>query len=96
MLNGQDYMELNIIVFMQDGKRIKTQNICLEDIGDVIMTRADEIRSMTDEELAEVLFGSCIERMGVEECSYPVGSLKDIPDCKSCILDWLRAESESI
>lgn len=59
-------------------------------------TNADRIRSMTDEELAEVLFGSCIERMGVEECSYPVGSLKDIPDCKSCILDWLRAESESI
>lgn len=60
------------------------------------MTNADRIRSMTDEELAEVLFGSCLECMGVEECSYHVGSLKDIPDCKSCILDWLRAESESI
>jgi hypothetical protein len=51
-------------------------------------TNADRIRSMTDEELAEVLFGSCIEHMGVEECSHPEEA------CKSCVLDWLRAESE--
>lgn len=57
-------------------------------------TNADRIRSMTDEELAEVLFGSCIERMGVEECSHPVEDLKGIPACKSCVLDWLKAESE--
>lgn len=51
-------------------------------------TNADRIRSMTDDELAEVLFGSCIEHMGVEECSHPEES------CKSCVLDWLKAESE--
>lgn len=51
-------------------------------------TNADRIRSMTDEELAEVLFGSCIEHMGVEECPHPE------EDCKSCVLDWLKAESE--
>lgn len=51
-------------------------------------TNADWIRSMTDEELAEVLFGSCIEHMGVEECSHPEKA------CKSCVLDWLKAESE--
>lgn len=51
-------------------------------------TNSDRIRSMTDEELAEVLFGSCIEHMGVEECSHPEEA------CKSCVLDWLRAESE--
>ena len=51
-------------------------------------TNADRIRSMTDEELAEVLFGSCIEHMGAEECSHPEEA------CKSCVLDWLRAESE--
>lgn len=51
-------------------------------------TNADRIRSMTDEELAEVLFGSCIEHMGVEECSHPEEA------CKSCVLEWLRAESE--
>lgn len=51
-------------------------------------TNADRIRSMTDEELAEVLFGSCIEHMGVEECSHPEEA------CKSCVLDWLKEESE--
>jgi hypothetical protein len=51
-------------------------------------TNADRIRSMTDEELAEVLFGSCIEHMGVEECYHPEEA------CKSCVLDWLKAESE--
>lgn len=51
-------------------------------------TNADRIRSMTDEELAEVLFGSYIEHMGVEECSHPEEA------CKSCVLDWLKAESE--
>ena len=50
-------------------------------------TNADRIRSMTDEELA-VLFGSCIEHIGVEECSHPEKA------CKSCVLDWLKAESE--
>lgn len=36
---------------------MKTQNICLEDIRDLIMTRTDEIRSMTDKELAmELLY----------------------------------------
>lgn len=51
-------------------------------------TNADRIRSMTDKELAEVLFGSCIEHMGLEECSHPEEA------CKSCVLDWLKAESE--
>lgn len=51
-------------------------------------TNADRIRSMTDEELAEVLFGCCIEHMGVEECSHPEKA------CKSCVLDWLKEESE--
>lgn len=51
-------------------------------------TNADRIRSMTDEELAEVLFGSYIEHMGVEEYSHPEEA------CKSCVLDWLKAESE--
>lgn len=51
-------------------------------------TNADRIRSMTDEDLAEVLFGSCIEHMGVEECSHSEEA------CKSCVLEWLREESE--
>ena len=54
----------------------------------VPQTNADRIRSMTDEDLAEVLFGSCIEHMGVDECSHPEEA------CKSCVMDWLKAESE--
>ena len=42
-------------VFTRGGKRIRIQNICLEDIGGLTMTRGDEIRSMSDEELAEFL-----------------------------------------
>lgn len=72
----------------KDEKRLFAHNNKLK------MTNADRIRSMTDDELAETLFGSCIERMGVEECSRHVETLKGIPDCKSCILDWLKAESE--
>ena len=81
LLNGQEYMELNIIVFMQDGKRIKTQNICLEDIGDVIMNRADEISSMTDEELADFII-NFENRFGEE-----------YEGEQSC-LSWLQKESE--
>ena len=65
-------------------KHNQTEVMC----GYYLQTNADRIRSMTDEELAEVLFGSCIEHIGVEECSHPEEA------CKSCVLDWLRAESE--
>lgn len=61
---------------------------CMKSMAKKPQTNADRIRSMTDEELAEVLFGSCIEHMGVEECSHPEKA------CKSCVLDWLKAESE--
>lgn len=60
----------------------------MDRIEEMIQTNANRIRSMTDEELAEVLFGCCIEHMGVEECSHPEEA------CKSCVLDWLKAESE--
>lgn len=63
------------------------RNECFE-IMTSPQTNADRIRSMADEELAEVLFGSCIEHMGLEECSHPEEA------CKSCVLDWLKAESE--
>lgn len=61
---------------------------CMKSMAKKPQTNADRIRSMTDEDLAEVLFGSCIEHMGVEECSHPEKA------CKSCVLDWLKAESE--
>ena len=61
---------------------------CMKSMAKKPQTNADRIRSMTDEELAEALFGCCIEHMGVEECSHPEEA------CKSCVLDWLKAESE--
>lgn len=61
---------------------------CMKSMAKKPQTNADRIRSMTDEELAEVLFGSCIEHMDVDECSHPEEA------CKSCVLDWLKAESE--
>ena len=44
-------------------------------------TNADRIRAMSDEELAEVLYGDpvCVERRYCSEYG-----------CKDCILDWLR------
>lgn len=56
-------------------------NLCREP-----QTNADRIRSMSDEELAEVLFGSCVEHMGLECCYY------EEPNCKECILQWLKSE----
>lgn len=61
---------------------------CMKSMAKKPQTNSDRIRSMTDEEFAEVLFGSCIEHMGVEECSH----LEEA--CKSCVLDWLKSESE--
>ena len=61
---------------------MKTQNICLEDIRDLIMTRTDEIRRMTDNELAMELL--CVLR----------NLLKSDKVCKDCTLAWLQKESE--
>lgn len=52
------------------------------------MTNAERIRSMTDEELADVLFGSCLEVMHKDECNADAGM------CKKCISEWLRSEAE--
>ena len=61
---------------------MKTQNICLEDIRDLIMTRTDEIRRMTDNELAMELL--CVLR----------NLLKSDKVCNDCTLACLQKESE--
>lgn len=53
-------------------------------------TNADRIRSMTDDELAQTLFDSCIEVMQIDECPY----IDNVGMCKKCILDWLQRERE--
>ena len=50
-------------------------------------TNADRIRSMSDEELAVTIFGSCVELMGKEECNYSVS-------CKQCILQWFKSKAK--
>ena len=53
-------------------------------------TNADRIRNMSDEELADTLFNSCLEVMHIGECP----SVDDLWVCKKCILDWLQSEEE--
>ena len=60
-------------------------------------TNADRIRTMSDEELASVLFDSCIESMNLEECPYSgeeSDNNKIREKCKKCILEWLQSEAE--
>lgn len=53
-------------------------------------TNADRIRNMSDEELADVLFNSCLEVMYIDECPYA----DNVGVCKKCISDWLQSEVE--
>lgn len=53
-------------------------------------TNSDRIRNMSDEELADTLFDSCLEVMHIDECPYA----DNVGMCKKCISDWLRSEAE--
>lgn len=53
-------------------------------------TNADRIRNMSDEELADVLFNSCLEVMYIDGCPYA----DNVGMCKKCISDWLQSEAE--
>lgn len=53
-------------------------------------TNANRIRNMSDEELADVLFDSCLEVMELEECT----NTDNCVVCKRCVLEWLRSEVE--
>ena len=54
------------------------------------ITNADRIRNMSDEELADTLFASCLEIMKLEECT----NTDNRGVCKRCVLEWLQSESE--
>lgn len=53
-------------------------------------TNADKIRNMSDEELADMLFNSCLEVMHIDECPYA----DNVGMCKKCISEWLQSEAE--
>lgn len=53
-----------------------------------VTTNADRIRHMSDEELADTLFNSCLEVMHIDECPY----VDNVGMCKKCILEWLQSK----
>ena len=53
-------------------------------------TNADRIRNMSDEELTDTLFNSCLEYMHIDECPY----VDNVGMCKKCIYEWLQSEAE--
>ena len=53
-------------------------------------TNADRIRNMSDEELADTLFASCLEMMKLEECT----NTDNCGVCERCALEWLQSEAE--
>ena len=53
-------------------------------------TNADRIRNMSDEELANALFTSCLELMKLETCT----NTDNCGVCERCILEWLQSEAE--
>ena len=54
-------------------------------------TNADRIRNMSDEELMNTLFNSCLEYMHIDECPY---ADMNVGMCKKCISEWLQSEAE--
>ena len=55
-----------------------------------VPTNADRIRNMSDEELADTLFDSCLEVMHIDACPYA----DNVGMCKKCIFEWLQSEAE--
>lgn len=57
-------------------------------------TNADRIRNMTDEELADILFDSCVGHIGTDRCRSAIRDFTVRDNCKKCVLEWLGTESE--
>ena len=63
------------------------------------MTNADRIRSMTDEELADWIYGQSDEWSNWCPREAPINPetlecLRNGGDCGKCILDWLKEEAK--
>lgn len=63
---------------------------CMRNAARKPQTNADRIRNMSDEELADTLFASCLEIMKLEECT----NTDNCGVCKRCVLEWLQSEAE--
>lgn len=53
-------------------------------------TNADRIRNMSDKELADIFFDSCIDHIEVSSCE----RMFEKDSCKECVLNWLQSEAE--
>ncbi|WP_347008062.1 hypothetical protein [Coprococcus eutactus] len=56
-----------------------------------VKTNADRIRNMSDEELMDTLFSSCLKYMHIDECPY---ADMNVGMCKKCLSEWLQSEAE--
>ncbi len=54
-------------------------------------TNADRIRNMSDEELMDTLFSSCLKYMRIDKCPYED---MNVGMCKKCLSEWLQSEAE--
>lgn len=57
-------------------------------------TNADRIRSMTDEELADMLDEVSVHGILALGSDFPCDVCRERTECKNCFEDWLKAESE--
>lgn len=57
-------------------------------------TNADRIRNMSDEELADILFDSCVEHIDTDRCVSAIREFTVRDNCIKCILEWLQSEAE--
>ena len=86
---GEDYCHVGYSSFNIDNV-LKWRDECFE-LVDVKATNADRIRNMSDEELMNTLFNSCLEYMHIDECPY---ADMNVGMCKKCISEWLQSEAE--
>lgn len=58
------------------------------------MTNADRIRSMSDDELAELL--DSVDNGGIRalDVDYPCDECTQKTECEDCFLEWLQSEVE--
>lgn len=59
-----------------------------------VITNADRIRAMTDEELAELFASPCPNGLEPEDSCFYAISDGDDTVCKNCWLEWLKQEED--
>ena len=88
-------LEVNFVFAIgnsQSWQKVRRKMIeCMRNAARKQHTNADRIRNMSDEELMDTLFNSCLEYMHIDECPY---ADMNVGMCKKCISEWLQSEAE--